>query len=107
MNVLTPCDGVMIDWFSLQNGENRFLHSDKNRILRRKVFPGLWLDLPALLDLNTFEVLQSLQEGLNSKEQAEFATALEESVSSSLTSDQLIPGHRKKLNLVCGSHSVS
>jgi hypothetical protein len=45
-------------------------------VLRSHVFPGLWLDVAALLDGNMACVLTVLQQGLQSAEHAAFVAQL-------------------------------
>ncbi len=60
-----------LNWFSLQNGEYLPI-ADTNGVIKSLVFPGLWLDLPALLTGDMIKVLAVLQQGLNSTEHAAF-----------------------------------
>lgn len=55
-----------IDWFSLQNGDYVPLLPDEDGIIRSQVFPGLWLDVAAMLEGNMPQVLSALQAGINS-----------------------------------------
>lgn len=64
-----------LDWFELRDGEYVPLESDET-ISRSRVFPGLWLHVPALLDGDLAQVLAQLQIGLNSAEHADFLTRL-------------------------------
>jgi len=61
-----------LDWFYLQNGEYLPLVADANSVIKSKVFPGLWLAVTSLIIGDMTEVLAVLQQGLNSKEHAEF-----------------------------------
>jgi Uma2 family endonuclease len=65
-----------LDWFSLQNGEYVPLEPDADGIIKSQVFPGLWLAVTALLAGEMTKVLAVLQQGLNSKEHAEFVQQL-------------------------------
>jgi Uma2 family endonuclease len=56
-----------IDWFSLQNGDYGSLLPDENGVIRSQVFPGLWLQVNAMLENDMPEVLSVLQTGLNSE----------------------------------------
>jgi Uma2 family endonuclease len=42
-------DDAAVDWFALRDGTYRQLGADAQGILRSEVFPGLWLDVAALL----------------------------------------------------------
>ena len=61
-----------IDWFTAKGGEFEPLVPDESGILRSLVFPGLWLDAPALLRGELTAVNAVLQQGLASPEHAEF-----------------------------------
>ncbi|MBW4563573.1 MAG: Uma2 family endonuclease [Mojavia pulchra JT2-VF2] len=61
-----------IDWFTLENGEYIALDADPNNIIKSHIFPGLWLDVAALLRGEMAQVLTALQQGLNSQEHQEF-----------------------------------
>ncbi len=63
-------------WFSLEAGADEQLHPDEAGIVRSLVFPGLWLDVPALLEDDLAAVLRCLQEGLASAEHKEFVERL-------------------------------
>ena len=65
-----------INWFSLENDQYVLLGSDDNGIIRSRVFPGLWLDVRALLKDDMATVLTVLQQGLASPEHAAFVQKL-------------------------------
>lgn len=65
-----------IDWFSLENGKYKKMSADKNGIVESKVFPGLSLNVNALLEDDMKKVLATLQAGLESKAYKEFAASL-------------------------------
>jgi len=56
-------DGV-VDWFHLENGEYHRLAPGQDGIVRSLVFPGLWLDVAALVALDSAKVLDTLGQGL-------------------------------------------
>lgn len=64
-----------LDWFSLQAGEYVLL-PDNNGVVRSLVFPGLWLDIAALLTRDMAKVITVLQSGLNLPEHAQFIELL-------------------------------
>ncbi|MCI0641087.1 MAG: Uma2 family endonuclease [Gemmataceae bacterium] len=66
-----------IDWFRLREGDYQKLIADENGIYRSEVFPGLWLDAPAMVRRDLARVLAVLQEGLQSVEHAEFVRRLQ------------------------------
>ncbi|MBN3898276.1 MAG: Uma2 family endonuclease [Nostoc sp. NOS(2021)] len=61
-----------VSWFSLQNGEYVALIPNASGIIQSQVFPGLWLDVSALVAGNMQQVLAVLQKGLNSVEHQMF-----------------------------------
>jgi Uma2 family endonuclease len=65
-----------LDWFSLQNGQYVSLTPDANGVIKSIVFPGLWLDVTALLAGDMAKVLNILQQGLNCKDHIDFVTHL-------------------------------
>ncbi len=67
-----------LDWFFLENGEYISLVTDANGIIKSRVYPGLWLDVAALLTGEMTQVLAVLHQGLNSPEYQEFMTRLSE-----------------------------
>ncbi|MEM7554273.1 MAG: Uma2 family endonuclease [Cyanobacteria bacterium P01_A01_bin.84] len=67
------------DWFVLQEGEYINLAGDTEGITRSHIFPGLWLDKPALLEGNLAKVLEVLQQGLRTVEHPAFINKLSDS----------------------------
>jgi Uma2 family endonuclease len=66
-----------IDWFTLHDGAYRLIEADAaDGLLKSRIFPGLWLDAPALLRRDMPAVLAALQRGLASPEHAAFVTKL-------------------------------
>ncbi|UCJ13388.1 MAG: Uma2 family endonuclease [Phormidium sp. PBR-2020] len=61
-----------LDWFYLDEGVYQSLTPDDEGILRSRVFPGLWLNRPQLLQNNLAAVLTTLQAGLQSSEHQAF-----------------------------------
>jgi Uma2 family endonuclease len=61
-----------IDWFSLENGKYQRLSANNRGIIESKVFPGLHLNINALLNDDLTQVLQDLQSGIASKSHKEF-----------------------------------
>jgi Uma2 family endonuclease len=66
-----------IDWFSLQEGHYIPLAADTDRVIRSRVFPGLWLAVDDLLAGNMTQVLATLQTGLSSAEHQAFMQRLD------------------------------
>ena len=67
-----------LDWFVLREGRYERLSPDPDGVLKSEVFPGLWLDAPALLSGDLAAVLVRLQEGIDSPEHGTFVAALKE-----------------------------
>jgi Uma2 family endonuclease len=65
-----------IDWFVLRDSEYHRLAADNDGIVKSTVFPGLWLNLPALLAGKLDLVLATLQKGLATPEHDAFARSL-------------------------------
>jgi Uma2 family endonuclease len=65
-----------LEWFWLTDGEYQLLSPDSDGILRSRVFPGLWLKVDALLNNQMAQVLEVLQEGLQSPEHQAFVEQL-------------------------------
>jgi Uma2 family endonuclease len=71
-----------VDWWALREGEYQPLLPDDAGVLRSEVFPGLWLDVPALIADNLANLLATLQHGLASNEHAAFVAQLTAQLSS-------------------------
>ncbi|NET58906.1 MAG: Uma2 family endonuclease [Symploca sp. SIO2E6] len=65
-----------IDWFSLNDGDYISLLQDPEGLICSQVFPGLWLDVPAMLQGDLQRVLLSVQSGINSPEYQAFVQQL-------------------------------
>ena len=66
-----------IDWFVLRR--SRFVRlAPQDGIHKSEVFPGLWLDAPALIALNLARVLEVVGQGIASPEHAAFVARLQE-----------------------------
>jgi Uma2 family endonuclease len=65
-----------IDWFSLQDGDYVSLLPDRQGIVCSQVFPGLCLDISAMLQGDLQRVLVTLQAGINSAEHQAFVQQL-------------------------------
>jgi Uma2 family endonuclease len=61
-----------VDWFVLREGRFVALPAGNDDIYHSEVFPGLWLDAPAVVSGNIARVLDVLQEGLASDAHREF-----------------------------------
>ena len=60
------------DWFYLEKGDYIKLSADDQGVMRSVTFPGLWLNINALLSGKMEEVLTILQQGLDSEEHQNF-----------------------------------
>jgi len=65
-----------ITWFSLQDGEYKRLLPDDAGVIRSQIFPGLDLDVPALLADNLAQVLAQVQQGVTLQAHQEFVQEL-------------------------------
>jgi Uma2 family endonuclease len=61
-----------LDWFILREGKFVRLQPDANGWYRSEVFPGLWLDVAALLAGDRTRLIQVLDQGLQSDEHRRF-----------------------------------
>ena len=67
-----------IDWFELTDGEYRPLPADDAGLVHSRVFPGLRLAVPELLNGDLAAALATLQKGLDSAEHRQFVGRLAE-----------------------------
>lgn len=65
-----------LDWFHLVGDGFVSLEADADGVLRSRVFPGLWLNRPALLARDMHAVMATLQLGLASAEHQTFVASL-------------------------------
>src|ERR1700722_14064759 len=63
-------------WFHFPS--RRRLKADRNGVFKSRIFPGLWLDGPALLARDSTRLLAPVQQGLASEEHETFARKLAE-----------------------------
>ncbi len=63
-----------VRWFDLAANQELVFSADG--IIRVRTFPGLWVDVAALLDRKATQLLTTLQRGLESLEHAEFVARL-------------------------------
>ncbi|MCP4362176.1 MAG: Uma2 family endonuclease [Chloroflexi bacterium] len=68
-------------WFVLREGVYEELQSDEKGVLQSEIFPGLWLDVKALLAGDLSAVLTTLQTGLKSPEHMAFVETLQTKLS--------------------------
>jgi Uma2 family endonuclease len=67
-----------LDWLVLRDGSYERLEPDEGGVLRSEVFPGLWLNVEALLARDMTAVIATLNDGLASPEHAAFVEHLRE-----------------------------
>ena len=67
-----------VDWFVLRDGDYMRLEPDESGLLKSEVFPGLWLDVSAVLDGDAARLSQKLQEVRGTEEHAVFVRKLAE-----------------------------
>lgn len=65
-----------IDWFRLKEGKYTQLQPNEEGIIKSEIYPGLWLDVPALLSGNMAKVLEVLQQGIATEEHQNFVQYL-------------------------------
>jgi Uma2 family endonuclease len=65
-----------LDWFCLHEDEYEQLLADVEGIIRSQIFPGLDLNVPALLDGNLAQVLATVQVGIQTAKHAAFVERL-------------------------------
>ena len=63
-------EDAAVDWFVLRRGDYERLVPDAAGVLRSEVFPGLWLDAPALLRGDADAMHVALEAGLRTPEHA-------------------------------------
>jgi len=61
-----------INWLHLEHGKYVSLQADAEGIIRSRIFPGLWLDVGAMLKGDKARVISVLKRGLRSREHAAF-----------------------------------
>jgi Uma2 family endonuclease len=66
-----------VRWFVLQDGTYREVGADASGLFKSSVFPGLWLDAPALLRCDIRQVMATLQHGIETPEHAAFVQQLQ------------------------------
>jgi Uma2 family endonuclease len=66
-----------VDWFVWREGRYERLEPDPAGLYQSEVFPGLWLDVPALLRGDLAGVFRGVQQGLDSPEHRAFVELLQ------------------------------
>jgi Uma2 family endonuclease len=65
-----------LQWLRLEAGQYVSLNPGEDGVIRSRTFPGLWLDVEALLKDDMAKVLAVLQQGLDSSEHKDFVERL-------------------------------
>jgi Uma2 family endonuclease len=66
-----------IDWWELREGEYLPLQPDSTGVIHSHIFPGLWLDVRAMLSDDLTKVLATLQLGIGTSEHTAFVDRLQ------------------------------
>jgi Uma2 family endonuclease len=65
-----------LDWFVLRDGQYELLARDEAGVVRSEHFPGLWLNIPALIAGDLPGLLKTVDEGAASTDHADFLRSL-------------------------------
>ena len=65
-----------IHWFALEQGDSVELKPRSDGVIRSRIFPGLWLDVRALVAGDEDKVSRTLERGIKSAERAAFVKRL-------------------------------
>ena len=79
--LVVRAQAAAVDWFVLRNDTYERLPANPQDILRSAVFPGLWLDVPALLRADHAAMCAAVQAGVRTAEHAAFRARLSRSLS--------------------------
>jgi hypothetical protein len=72
-------DDQAVDWFELIEGRYELMPADTQGRIRSKVFPGLWLDVAALLAGDLPKLFAAVDEGTTSDSHREFVQRIADS----------------------------
>ena len=70
--VVWRVDDNEIDWFRLKDEKYIKLQADENGIIKSEIYPGLWLDVTALLKGDLVKVLDVLKQGIETPAHTNF-----------------------------------
>jgi Uma2 family endonuclease len=73
---MTVLNNKDVRWYVRGNHDFHALTTDKNGVFRSRIFPGFWLNAPALLAADLPRLISTLYEGVNSPEHAAFVRKL-------------------------------
>jgi Uma2 family endonuclease len=68
------------DWFRLREGKYSKLQANENGIIKSEIYPGLWLDVKALLAGDLAKVLGILQQAIATPEHQHFVKKLSQTI---------------------------
>lgn len=77
--ILWRVDDEELDWYVLRGSDYGHLTADSDGVIRSETFPGLWLDVAAMIRGDAAAVLRTLQQGIDSPEHAAFVASLAQS----------------------------
>lgn len=75
--ILWRVEERIIDWYALHGESYDELSVDPSGIIRSEIFPGLWLDVTAMVRGDLAKVLEVLQQGIATEAHAEFVRKLQ------------------------------
>jgi Uma2 family endonuclease len=64
-----------VHWFDFRTGSP--IRPNREGVSRSRVFPGLWIDSPAVLDRNSARIIEVVRQGLATRKHASFVKRLE------------------------------
>ncbi len=67
-----------VDWFVLKQGQYISLPPTPSGVLQSEIFPGLWLDVAAMVRMDLPAVIRQLDAGLASQDHAAFVQTLQQ-----------------------------
>jgi Uma2 family endonuclease len=73
-------DDAAVDWFILREGQYVQLPRDERGVVKSEHFPGLWLDVAALLRGDLAGLFRGVDEGVGTGEHAEFLKRLHSNI---------------------------
>jgi Uma2 family endonuclease len=76
--ILWRVDDNAIEWFILRGNDYKLLEPAEDGIVRSETFPGLWLDVGAVLRRDTAAVFRVSQHGIDSSGHSQFVDYLRE-----------------------------
>src|SRR6185436_4816572 len=72
-------DDAEVDWFVLERGAYARMQPDRDGLLKSRTFPGLWLDVQALLRGDLLALRSAVECGCSDPAHAAFVTRLRDS----------------------------